>query len=78
MSCGVPSLLSHIGGNIGALHGDCGAFYFESCNTVDLANMIFKLFEDHETYNKYRKIVRKFVIENYSWEITVKKYLSLI
>jgi glycosyltransferase involved in cell wall biosynthesis len=78
MACGTPSIVSKIGGNIGALEEGQGAYYFESGNTKELANMIEMLVSDRDLLNRNKIDARKYIEDHFSWETSVKRYLLLM
>ena len=78
MACGTPSIVSRIGGNIGAIEEGRGACYFEAGNSGELAEQIVSLLTDDALLARHVTEARKFVQEHYSWEQSIAKYLSLL
>jgi glycosyltransferase involved in cell wall biosynthesis len=78
MACGTPSLVSRVGGNIGAIEEGRGGHYFEAGNSADLAGKIITLLTDDPLMEQNRREARRFVQERYSWEQSIAKYLSLL
>jgi glycosyltransferase involved in cell wall biosynthesis len=78
MACGTPSLISNIGGNMGAIVEGKGAYYFEAGNSQDLANNIVMLMTNNVLLEHNKKESRKFIRDHYSWEESIAKYLRLI
>lgn len=78
MSCGTPSIVSRIGGNIGALEEGKGAYYFESSNSQDLADKILLLLADKALLDRNKNEARNYIKDHYSWEASISSYLQLI
>lgn len=78
MACGTPSIVSEVGGNIGAIEEGRGGYYFAPANSADLAEKIISLLTDDRLMEQNREEARKFVQERYSWEQSIAKYLSLL
>jgi glycosyltransferase involved in cell wall biosynthesis len=78
MACGVPSIVSRVGGNIDSVIEGRGAYYFECANSLDLFNKIRLLLNSEDLMKENKLNARDFVIEHYSWDKTVKQYILLI
>lgn len=78
MACGTPSIISCIGGNIGAIEEGRGACYFEAGNSADLAGKIAMLMADDDLLGRYASESRPFIKDHYSWEESIANYLKLI
>ncbi|MBK5273617.1 MAG: glycosyltransferase family 4 protein [Desulfuromonadales bacterium] len=78
MACGTPSIISCIGGNIGAIEEGKGACYFEAGNSNDLAEKITMLVTDHAQLDRYARESRQFIKDHYSWEESIAKYRHLL
>jgi glycosyltransferase involved in cell wall biosynthesis len=78
MACGIPSIISRIGGNIGAIEEGAGAWYFEAGNAGDLAGRIALLMTDRGLWERTAHQARQFVIDRYSWGNVIARYLCLI
>jgi glycosyltransferase involved in cell wall biosynthesis len=74
MACGIPCIVSYVGGNIGAIEEAQGAFYFKQSNETDLAQKICGVFENKEDYDLLKTNARNYVVKNYSWSAVVKEY----
>jgi glycosyltransferase involved in cell wall biosynthesis len=78
MACGTSSLVSHVGGNIGAIEEGKGAYYFEAGNAADLAHKILTLMGDRDEWSRTRAEARTYIAEHYSWERSISAYLRLM
>lgn len=78
MACGTPSIISCIGGNIGAIEEGKGAYYFEAGNSKDLAGKITMLMTDDKLLDCNTSVSRQFVRDHYSWEESIANYLRLL
>lgn len=78
MACGTPSIISCIGGNIGAIEEGKGAYYFEAGNSKDLAGKITMLMTDDKLLDCNTRVSRQFVRDHYSWEESIANYLRLL
>lgn len=78
MACGTPSIISCIGGNIGAIEEGKGAYYFEAGNSKDLADKIIMLMSDHALFDRNARESRQFITDHYSWEESINGYLRLL
>ncbi len=78
MACGTPAIVSHVGGNIGAIEDGKGAYYFECGNPLDLYHKISMVLDSNEMMKEEKRRARDYVAEHYSWSKTVKKYVQLI
>lgn len=78
MACGTPSIISCIGGNIGAIEEGRGACYFEAGNSEDLADKITMLMTEDVLLDRITKDSRQFIKDHYSWEKSIANYLRLL
>ena len=78
MACGTPAIISSVGGNVGAINENEGAYYFENSNSKDLASKIILLLTDKDVYDKNKKLARDFIVSNYSWDSSIQKYIDAI
>lgn len=78
MACRTPSIISRVGGNIGAIEEGQGAYYFEAGNSFNLAEKILMLLEDDALRNQNGLAARTFVEEHYSWQKSIEAYLQLL
>jgi L-malate glycosyltransferase len=78
MACSTPAIISYVGGNIGSIRNAQGAYYFETANSEDLSEKISTLLSDDVLYAQNKNISRNFILDNYSWESSINKYISLI
>jgi len=78
MACGTPSIVSRVGGNMGAIEEGMGACYFEPGDAGDLADKIISLLTDAALLERNAREARRFVQEHYSWEQSIVKYLTLL
>jgi len=75
-ACGIPVLASRLEGLQDAIKDGQNGFLVESENAQAYIDKINSLFEDKNSLKEFGKKVRQFVVENYSWEIIVQKYLN--
>lgn len=78
MACGTPAIVSKVGGNIGAIQDGNGAYYFNTADAEDLADKICMLLANYEIYKENELTARKYIIDNYSWGITISRYEKYI
>jgi glycosyltransferase involved in cell wall biosynthesis len=78
MACGIPAIISEVGGNIGAIIDGEGAYYCKPADAEDLAKKILYLLENEKLDKERRKKARIFVSNNYSWGIMINKYINLL
>jgi glycosyltransferase involved in cell wall biosynthesis len=78
MACGTPSIVSRVGGNIGAIEPGKGAYYFESGDPKDLADKILTLLTDSALWKQNKRESRLFVESRYAWNISIDKYRQLM
>ncbi len=78
MACGIPAIISHVGGNIGAIEDGRGAFYFESENVEDLAEKISTLLTNNKLAEHIATQARDYIVEHFSWEEIVGKYVDIM
>lgn len=78
MACGTPVIVSKVGGNIDSIIEGRGAYYFECANSLDLFNKISLLLNREDLMKENRRLARDFVVEHYSWDKSVAKYIQLI
>ena len=78
MACGTPAIISKVGGNIGAIEEGEGAYYCKPSNAKDLAEKIIMMFINEDIYMKNALVARDYIIDNYSWKITIGKYEKLL
>lgn len=76
-ACGVPVLATDAGGLKEAyIDGETG-FFVQQGNVSDLADKIKKIFSNDEIRRKMGIKARKFVEENFTWEITADKLMEV-
>jgi phosphatidylinositol alpha-1,6-mannosyltransferase len=78
MSCGTPTLVSRVGGNIDSIVEGQGAYYFKPADPSDLASAIVRLLTDRPLLENNARTARQFIADNYSWEKTIDKYVALV
>jgi glycosyltransferase involved in cell wall biosynthesis len=77
MACGTPAIISKVGGNINAVENKNGAFYFEPENINELSEILNQVISSKD-YNLQQKKAREYIINNYSWDKIINKYLKLM
>lgn len=77
MACGAPALVSRVGGNVGSIEDGEGAYYFEGADPRDLAEKIVMLLGDEALLAATASRARAYILEHYSWESSIGKYLDL-
>jgi len=78
MACGTPSIITEVGGNVGAIIEGKGAFYCEHANSHDLGLKILTYF-NLDFQNIFMPVhARDHVINNFSWKVVVENYENII
>ena len=75
VSCGLYVFATRISGNVDVLLEDVNGNFVEFENTENIALKIYNFY--HEKFLKkyqYPELMMKFILQNYSWEITAEKY----
>ncbi len=76
MACGVPALMTPVGGIPEYLKDGVNGFFIER-DASDIAEKVQRLMSDPELMGKMKNAARETSIQ-YSWETVARKYLSLI
>ena len=77
-ACEIPVLASDLEGLKDAIKEGQNGFLVEPENSKSYTEKINKLFEDKAELRNFGKQARQFVVDNYSWEIIVRRYLEEI
>lgn len=78
MACGTPALISKVGGNVGAIEEGRGAYYFEPRNAQNLADIALRIIESEPEQEQLKRLARPYIIEHFSWESVIGRYITLI
>lgn len=82
LSCGIPVLGTPVGGTSEILGSIDKSLLFSGTDAQDIAKGILKFLENKDYFSGKSQEFRKFVVENYSWEVvsgqTEKIYCSFI
>jgi len=73
MACGLPVVGSKSGGIKELIKNGYNGYLFEIGSVKDLVQKVNKALEDKETFGTNG---RKFVLENFSWEVIAKRFLK--
>jgi glycosyltransferase involved in cell wall biosynthesis len=77
LSCETPVVASNTGGIPEIVHNHKNGILVPPCSSVELARGIQYLLDNQEVRKKFGKEGRRWVVENFSSEITVKKLLQI-
>jgi glycosyltransferase involved in cell wall biosynthesis len=73
MACGTSAIVSKSAGNVGSIIENQGGWYFMEGNSTDLADKIEILLRNPSSLGIQGVKARKFVVENYSWDVTATR-----
>lgn len=77
LACGTPVIASNVGAIPEVVHNYENGLLIPPSNPIKLAAAIQYLIDNEQERLKFGKFGRKWIVENYSTDITVKKYISL-
>ena len=77
MACGLPVVVSEVGGNIDIVENKINGYLIEPRNISKIKNAIEELLKDEKKMKLVSEKNRKKIEENYSYEIIIEKYLKL-
>ncbi|MCX7917538.1 MAG: glycosyltransferase family 4 protein [bacterium] len=77
MACGLPVVVSKVGGNIDVVENGVNGYLVDPQNIYEIKMAIENILKDEIKQNEMREINREKIIKEYSFEIITKKYLSL-
>jgi glycosyltransferase involved in cell wall biosynthesis len=79
VSCGLYVLATRISGNIDVLLENVNGNFVEYGNAENIASKICSFYNEKFLHNyQYPDLMMKFILQNYSWEITAEKYCSYL
>lgn len=78
MACGVPVVTTDIGGSTEINRNGETGFIVPKADPLALANAIVKILKDESLQNRLGSAARQRVLENYSYEVLVDKFLNII
>lgn len=78
ISCGLYIFATHISGNKEVILEDVNGCFVEYGHPDDIAEKINRFYNDKFLKNyQYPELMMKFMLQNYSWETTGEKYITL-
>lgn len=73
-SCGVPAVVSKVGGNPSIISDGVNGFLFDAGDSQEMADKLKALIDDHDLRVRMGQAARSFVEQNYSVRKMVKEY----
>ncbi|MCM8802497.1 MAG: glycosyltransferase family 4 protein [Candidatus Omnitrophica bacterium] len=77
MACGLPVVVSKVGGNIDIVEDGINGYLIEPGNIYQIKNAIEDLLKNEEKIKKIGEINRKKIERDYSFEVIIERYLKL-
>lgn len=77
MACGLPVIVSKVGGNIDIVENEINGYIIEPRNTEQIKIYLEYILKNKEKADLMSKRNREKIVENYSCEVVVEKYLKL-
>ena len=78
ISCGLYVFATHVSGNKEVILEDVNGSFVHYGNAEDIADKVTRFYNEKFLHNyQYPELMMKFMLQNYSWESTSEKYLTL-
>ena len=78
ISCGLYIFATHVSGNKEVILEDVNGNFVEYGNAEDIAAKVISFYHNKFLSNyQYPELMMKFMLQNYSWESTCDKYISV-
>lgn len=78
ISCGLYVFATHVSGNKEVILEDVNGSFVNYGNAEDITDKVTRFYIDKFLHNyQYPELMMKFMLQNYSWESTSEKYLTL-
>ncbi len=77
MACGTPAIATKVGAIPNVIDNEANGILVNPRHPEGIADAIFHLFTDHDFRNSMGKAARETILQQFTWNIIGKKYLSI-